>query len=212
MAYRERDSVYPAFDEVKDESRRAYDDFVETNLLKPAEGWEDLYRYAAYTIWSHRSGVCGNFLEPMVFMHLVWANYAMSWQQSLQRHAHTEKSNREAWRLIKVMFNYQVPNGQISGSVNYHGIGIGGMQPAFQALALDWIFSQCGDDWLTYEDCEEMYPKFVKWLDFWQGSQKRPDTETTGCIFSPPTSRAGTICPCIKKGFPIERRRTSLPT
>ena len=87
----------------------------------------------------------------MVFMHLVWANYAMSWQQSYNAMPML-KNPREAWRLIKVMFNYQVPNGQISGSVNYHGIGIGGMQPAFQALALDWIFSQCGDDWLTY-DC-----------------------------------------------------------
>lgn len=202
MAYRERDRAYPAFDEVREESRRAYDDFVELNLLEPAAGWEDLYRYAAYTIWSHRSGVCGNFLEPMVFMHLVWANYAMSWQQSYNAMPML-KNPREAWRLIKVMFNYQVPNGQISGSVNYHGIGIGGMQPAFQALALDWIFSQCGDDWLTYDDCEEMYPKFVKWLNFWQSRRNAGHGDDRVYIFSAHESGWDDLS-LYKKGFPIE--------
>ncbi len=202
MDYRQKDSEYPAFDAVKNASLRSYESFVKTTLRSPAKGWEELFQYAAYTVWSHRSGVCGNFLEPMVFMHLVWANYAMSWQQSYNAMP-LLKSPREAWRLIKVMFNYQVPNGQISGSVNYHGIGIGGMQPAFQALALDWIFSQCGDEWLTVGDCEEMYPKFVKWLDFWQSRRNAGHGDDRVYIFSAHESGWDDLS-LYKKGFPIE--------
>ena len=202
MDFRTRDESYPSFDEVKAESQKSFDKFVETNLRPPAKGWEGLYKYAAYTVWSHRSGVCGNFLEPMVFMHLVWANYAMSWQQSYNAMP-ILNNPREAWRLIKVMFNYQVPNGQISASVNYYGIGIGGMQPAFQALALDWIFDQCGDDWLTVEDCEEMYPKFVKWLDFWQSRRNAGHGDDRVYIFSAHESGWDDLS-LYHKGFPIE--------
>ncbi len=202
MDSRRKDDVYSAFDEVKAASQKAFDDFVAANLLPPAKGWEDFYRYAAYTIWSHRTGVCGKFQEPMVFMHMVWANYAMSWQQSYNAMPML-KNPREAWRLIKVMFHYQVPNGQISASVNYHGIGIGGMQPAFQALALDWIFSQCGDEWLTVEDCEEMYPKFVAWLNFWQSKRNAGHGDDRVYIFSAHESGWDDLS-LYQKGFPIE--------
>lgn len=203
MDWRVKDASYPSFDDVKAESQKDFDRFVEENLLPPAKGWEDLYRYAAYTVWSHRSGVCGNFLEPMVFMHLVWANYAMSWQQSYNAMP-ILKNPREAWRLIKVMFNYQSSfNGQLAGSVNYHTIGVGFVQPAFQALALDWILSQCGDDWLTVEDCQEMYPKFVKWLDFWLTYRNAGHGDDRVYIFSAHESGWDDLS-LYQKGFPIE--------
>ena len=202
MDYRHRDDSYPAFDDVKAASKKDFEDFVTINLKKPAEGWEDFYKYCAYTIWSHRTGVCGKFQEPMVFMHLVWANYAMSWQQSYN--AMPMMANpREAWRLIRVMFRYQVPNGQLSGSVNYYSIGLGGMQPAFQALALDWIFSQCGTDWLTPEDCADAYPQFVGWLNFWQGKRSAGHGDDRVYIFSPHESGWDDLS-LYQKGFPIE--------
>ncbi|MBQ8831084.1 MAG: hypothetical protein IJ017_05760 [Oscillospiraceae bacterium] len=202
MDFRTKDAEYPAFEEVKAESQKSFDDFVALNLRKPAKGWEGLFQYAAYTVWSHRCGVCGNFTEPMVFMHLIWANYAMSWQQSYNAMPMLNNP-REAWRLIKVMFNYQVPNGQVSASVNYHGVGVGGMQPPFQALALDWIFSQCGDDWLTVEDCEEMYPKIESWLNFWLSRRNAGHGDDRCHIFSAHESGWDDLS-LYSEGFPIE--------
>ena len=202
MDTRRKDASYPEFEAVKEASRKCFDDFVATNLNKPAKGWEDFYKYCAYTIWSHRTGLGGKFKEPMVFMHLVWANYAMSWQQSYNAMPITNNP-REAWRLIRVMFRYQVPNGQVSGSVNYYGVGIGGMQPAFQALALDWIFWRCGTDWLTKEDCEEAYPEFLAWLNFWESKRNAGHGDDRVYIFTPHESGWDDLS-LYQKGFPIE--------
>jgi hypothetical protein len=202
MDYRGREKSYPPFDDVKKATQKAFDDFVKKNLAPPAKGWEDFYKYCAYTVWSHRTGVCGKFQEPMVFMHMVWANYAMAWQQSYNAMPMLNNP-REAWRLIRTLFKFQVPNGQLSMSVNYHNVGIGGMQPPFQALALDWIFWCCGTDWLTAEDCEKAYPEFLAWLDFWQNKRNAGHGDDKVYIFGPHESGWDDLS-LYQKGFPIE--------
>jgi hypothetical protein len=202
MDYRAKDAGYPAFDDVKKASQAAYDDFVRKNLRKPAKGWEDFYRYASYVVWSHRAGIGGKLVDTTVFMHLVWANYVMSWQLSYNA-LPMLNDPKEAWRLLTLMFNYQAPNGQLSASVNYYNIGVGGMQPAFQALALDWIISQCGDDFLTAAECEKMYPKFVRWLNFWLTKRNAGHGDDRVFIFSAHESGWDDLS-LYQKGFPIE--------
>jgi hypothetical protein len=200
--FRARDGAYVTFDDMKAKSQSDYESFVEKNLKKPAKGWEDLYRYAAYVIWSHRTRVTGKFLDTLVRMHLVWANYCMSWQQSYNSMPMLNNP-AEAWRLQKAMLKYQVPNGQIPASVSFYDVGVGGMQPAFQALAFDWIVSQCGDDFLTVEDCEEMYPKFVKWLNFWLSRRNAGHGDDRVYIFGAHESGWDDLS-LYQKGFPIE--------
>ncbi len=202
MDTRRRDDSYLPFDEIKARNQKEFEEFVSTNLRRPAKGWEDLFRYCAYTIWSHRSGVCGRFKEPMVFMHLIWADYAMSWQQSYNAMPMLNNP-REGWRLIRSMFRYQAPNGQISFNVTYHNVGLNYMQPAFQALALDWLFYECGSDWLTREDCEEAYPDFKAWLDFWETKRNAGHGDDRVYILGPHESGWDDLS-LYQKGFPIE--------
>ena len=200
--FRARDEKYCTFDEMKAKSQSDFDNFVATNLKKPAKGWEDFFNYAAYTVWSHRVRASGKYLDVMVRMHLVWANIAMAWQQSYN--AMPMLGNpAEGWRLIRTLFKYQIPNGQLPGSVNYYDVGVGGMQPAFQALAFDWIVSQCGDDFLTVADCEEMYPKAVAWLNFWLTNRNAGHGDDRVNIFSAHESGWDDLS-LYEKGFPIE--------
>ena len=87
--------------------------------------------------------------------------------------------------------------------MNYYGVGIGGMQPAFQALALDWIFWRCGTDWLTKEDCEEAYPEFLAWLNFWESKRNAGHGDDRVYIFTPHESGWDDLS-LYQKGFPIE--------
>ncbi|MDR1217290.1 MAG: hypothetical protein LBJ99_01755 [Oscillospiraceae bacterium] len=200
--YRLRLPGYPAFNSVKAGSQAAYDKYVNGFLRKPAKGWEDFFKYCTYVTWSHRTGIQGKFFDTMVFMHLIWANYAMSWQQSYNA-LPMIGDPREAWRLIKLLFHYQVPNGQLPASINYNTVGVGGMQPAFQALALDWVISECGDDFLTSEECELMYPKFKKWLNFWLTMRNAGHGDDRVFIFSAHESGWDDLS-LYNEGFPIE--------
>ncbi|MDR1589866.1 MAG: hypothetical protein LBS51_06700 [Oscillospiraceae bacterium] len=166
MTWRGRDRVYESFDAVRGATARAFEDFVNNNLKPPAKGWEELYRYAAYTVWSHRTAVCGAYLDTMAMYQQIWGGNCMGWQQSYNAMPML-KNPAEGWRLIRTLFAHQRPSGQIPGSVAYYGAGSMGMQPAFQGLALDWLIHSCGEDFLTPESCGEMYPRFTKWLNFW---------------------------------------------
>jgi hypothetical protein len=202
MDFRAKDASYPTFDSVRGESQAAYDNYVKKNIRPPAKGWEDLYKYATYTTWSHRTGVGGKLVEPYVRMHLIWACYCMSWQQSYNSLPMLGDPN-EAWRLQKLMFRYQQENGQLPSSVSYYSVGVGGMQPAFQALAFDWICSQCGTDWLSREEAVLMYPKFVDWLNFWLVKRNAGHGDDRVFIYGPHESGWDDLS-LYNKGFPLE--------
>ena len=201
-SFRTRDAEYIPFNDMIAKNNSDFDEFVELNLKKPAKGWDEFFRYAAYTIWSHRMRPRGKILDTMVRMRIIWANMCMSWQQSYNSMPMLNNP-AEAWRLQKTLFNYQLENGQLPASVTYYDVGVGGMQPAFQALAFDWIVSQCGDDFLTVEECETMYPKFVNWLNFWLTRRNAGHGDDRVFIFSAHESGWDDLS-LYQKGFPIE--------
>jgi hypothetical protein len=75
---------------------------------------------------------------------------------------------KEAWRLICFMFLYQDERtGRVPGMMTYTSPPMGGMQPAFQGFALDYLFRKVGDDFITAEDAETMYPRMAAWAEYW---------------------------------------------
>ncbi|NLO46725.1 MAG: hypothetical protein GX111_00170 [Clostridiales bacterium] len=202
MDYRKKDQSYLTFDQIRKGSKKAFDDYVEKNLRKPPKGWEDLFKYVAYVCWSHRTGIAGNYKEQMIMMQQVWAGYAMSWQQSYNA-LPMLKNPAEGLRLIKSMFRYQNPDGHVSMTVNYYNVATGGFQPAFQALALDWLISQCGDEFLTAEECEYLYPRFEKWLNFWLTHRNAGHGDDRVNIFGAHESGWDDLS-LYAEGFPLE--------
>ena len=65
------DNVYPSFAEVVDKSLESYERFKH-NYLPPAPGYEELWDYAIYQIWSHRTKAQGGFLEPGILFQYTW--------------------------------------------------------------------------------------------------------------------------------------------
>ena len=109
----------------------------------------------------------------------------------------------EAWRLICTLFNYQdEKTGRLPGMLRYQGSSMG-MQPPFQGFALDFILSKIGDDFLTDEECRRMYPKWVKWTNYWTTFRNAGRGDDTTAIWS--THESGwDDASNFKDGFPAE--------
>ncbi len=160
------DFTYPPFDDIV---KANYDSFAafKKNYLPPTKGYESLYEYTAYFIWTHRTNGGGGFIEPCILFQLSLAS-AMSWQQSY--HAAAMINNpREAWREICYMYLHQDPKtGQLPSGLGYAGASAGGgVQPPIQGFAFSYLIEKAGDSFLTPAECERMYPKMVKWAEFW---------------------------------------------
>jgi len=134
---------------------------------EPAPGYEELAKYARWTVWSHRTKAVGMFMQPAILFQNAWSSVAAPWQQSYNAMPMLSDP-KEAWRLICFMFLYQDERtGRVPGMMTYTSPPMGGMQPAFQGFALDYLFRKVGDDFITVEDAETMYPKMAAWANYW---------------------------------------------
>ncbi|MBR3555898.1 MAG: hypothetical protein IKN89_08290 [Oscillospiraceae bacterium] len=202
MDYRIREKEYDAFDVVAEQSRRDFAEYCARCFRPVPEEWRELFQYVAYVCWSHRTGIAGLYREPLVMMQQVWAGYCMSWQQSYNA-LPMLNDPREGLRMIKAFFSYQLPDGHLPMSVNYYTLGEGGFQPAFQALAFDWLVSTCGEDFLTREDCEYLYPRFKAWLDFWTANRSAGYGDDRVHIYGAHESGWDDLS-LYRKGFPLQ--------
>ena len=57
-------------------------------------------------------------------------------------------------------------------------------------------------DWLTKEDCEEAYPEFLAWLNFWESKRNAGHGDDRVYIFTPHESGWDDLS-LYQKGFPI---------
>ncbi len=155
------------FDEVVENNRQSFLKFKKNYRPVPEE-YRETAEYAMWLLWTHRTKKTGGFKEPMILMHLQWMICAVSWQQTYNAMA-TLNNPKEAWRLFCTMFEHQDPEtGALSFCVDYFGGAVGGSpQPPFQGLGFAFLYSQFGDDMLTYGECARMYPKMKKWVEFW---------------------------------------------
>ncbi len=159
--------TYPSPEALRKDGFERYQSFRK-NYRKPAAGFERLFDYATHTVWARRTkpGAGGIYRSPMILMHYEYLGEGFSWQQSFNGMAMLGNP-KEGWRQICTMFEYQnEETGQLPGNVGFLTANAG-IQPPIQGFALDYLIQHCGDSFLTREECERMYPKFAKWVDFW---------------------------------------------
>lgn len=197
------DFTYPPFDDLVKANYESFAEFKK-NYLPPAKGYENLYEYTAYFIWTHRNNGGGGWIEPSILFQLSLAS-AMSWQQSY--HAAAMINNpKEAWRLICYMFLHQDPKtGQLPSGFGYSGPGTGGgVQPPMQGFAFEYLINKSGDDsFLTPAECERMYPKMVKWAEFWLKYRASDRGDDVPEIYNPNDS-GWDDASIFKDGFPAQ--------
>ena len=169
---------------------------------RPAHGYEELGKYAAWTVWSHISDTTKQLVEPVVFFQNSLLTVAASWQQSYNAMAMLNDP-KEAWRLICTLFNYQDERtGRLPGMLSYRG-GTLGMQPPFQGFALDHIIRKAGDSFLMPAECERMYPKWAKWANYWTTYRNAGYGNDVTSLFSPGET-GWDDASVFKDGFPVE--------
>ena len=156
---------YEDFDDLVEDNFADFEDFCE-NYTGEAAGYEELAKYARWVVWSHRSAAVGQFKQPHILFQNAWGNAAAPWQQSYNAMAMLGDPE-EAWRLLCVMFLYQEESGRIPNMMTYNKPAAGGVQPAFQGFALDYLFRKLGDDFMSQSEAERMYPKLAAWANYW---------------------------------------------
>jgi len=163
-----RREKYEDYEVCKEKVRASFEDFCKKYPPVPGE-YEEMARYAMYTIWSHRlapsetSVVQGTIVE----MHRLWLSHGFAWQQSYNAMA-IRSDPAEAWRLIKTMFDYQLDSGMLPDWVDYYTVNYLACKPGIQGFALAFLLENSDiQSVLTPEECEKMYDPFCKWAGFW---------------------------------------------
>ena len=157
---------YEDFDELVEANIADFADFRE-KYAAPAAGYDEMTKYAQWTVWSHRTKAIGQYKEPHILFQNSWSSVAAPWQQSYNAMAMLGDAE-EAWRLIRVMFLYQdEKTGRLPNMMSYSSAPMSGMQPAFQGFALEHLVRKLGDGFISAGEAEMMYPKFVAWANFW---------------------------------------------
>ena len=168
MLNRRRDTFYKPFCEIQSDAELSFEAF--TKCYKPAApGYEDMARYAQYTIWTHmqgREGQHGLFQQPMVYMHRLWLALAFSWQQSYNAMAMLADPD-EGWRLLTSFLDYQHVSGMLVGAISYNDANTHSCQTPLQGFALSHILDNIGDAHITKERAGEVYSRFCKWGRYW---------------------------------------------
>jgi hypothetical protein len=202
-------AVYPPFDALVQASLDSYEAFKK-NYAAPAKGYEELFDYAVYQVWSHRAKADGGYKEPGILFQCSIAG-VFSWQQSY--HGMTMLGDpREGWRQICTLFLYQDERtGRVPSYISYVGGANPGIQPPFQGFALDALLRLKGDDFLTPDECARMYPKFVKWAEYWltRRSAGREDPDNPGhfddvTAINNPNDSGWDDATNFKDGFPAQ--------
>lgn len=195
------DTMYQHFDDIVSESLESYEDFRK-KYRKPARGYEELFDYAVYEIWSHRTKASGGFKEPGILFQCSISG-VFSWQQSY--HGMTMLGDpKEGWRQICSLFRYQDERtGRLPSFIFYVGGANPGMQPPFQGFALDTLIRMAGDDFLTADECEAMYPRFVKWIEYWLNTRSAGRGDDVTAINNPNES-GWDDASIFRDGFPVQ--------
>ena len=187
VEFKDLPDTFRPFDEVVADNRASFALFQKNYRLdRVPEKYKEISRYVAWTIWIHKCKKTGGILEPMIFMHLQWMIIGVSWQQSYNAIA-TQNNADEAWRLFCIMFRVQDPDtGCLPFGVDYSGAPKGGTpQPPFQGLGFAFIYELYGDQLLTYERCEWMYPRMKKWVGFWLRERSAGRGDDVVAVHSP---------------------------
>ena len=156
---------YEDFDELVENNRADFNAFCQI-YRNAAPGYEEMAKYARWTVWSHRTKAIGSFEQPHILFQNTWGCAAAPWQQSYNAMSMLADP-KEAWRQICVMFLYQEKTGRLPNMMTYANPPMQGMQPAFQGFALDFLFRNVGDGFITEDEAERMYPKMAAWANFW---------------------------------------------
>ena len=193
---------YEDFDDLVEANNEDFEQFCK-NYAAPAEGYEEMTKYAQYCVWSHRTKAIGAFKQPHILFQNSWLSVAAPWQQSYNAMAMLGNP-AEAWRLICVMFLYQnEATGQLPNMMTYSGAPAGGMQPAFQGFALEHLVRKVGEDFITTEEAGRMYPKMVAWANYWL--KNRTVGNGSDAIFVNSTHESGwDDSSLFRDGFPAE--------
>jgi len=158
---------YECFDDLVCNNRAEFDEFRKRTYTEPAPGYEDTTKYAQWIVWSNYTLAIGNFAQPHILYLNTWGNVAAPWQQSYNAMAMLGDP-LEAWRLICVMFLYQDERtGRVPSMMTYSSPMMGGMQPAFQGFALEYLLRKIDYEFISIEEAERMYPKFAAWSNYW---------------------------------------------
>jgi hypothetical protein len=111
---------------------------------------------------------------------------------------------KEAWRQICTLFQYQDERtGRLPSYISYVGGANAGIQPPFQGFALDTLIRRVGDSFLTADECARMYPKFVKWAEYWLRTRSAGRGDDVTAINNPNDS-GWDDASNFKEGFPAQ--------
>jgi hypothetical protein len=191
---------YEDFDELVESNRADFAAFSEI-YNEPASGYEEVAKYARWVVWSHRTKAIGAFKQPMILFQNTWTSVAAPWQQSYNAMPMLSDP-KEAWRQICVFFLYQDERtGRVPSMMTYASPPMSGMQPAFQGFALDYLFRKIGDDFISPEEAERMYPKMAAWANYWTTYHSAGFGDDVLALSSPHES-GWDDCSLFQDGFP----------
>ncbi|MBC8078945.1 MAG: hypothetical protein H7X86_01280 [Gorillibacterium sp.] len=165
----ELDLEYPKADPVNDleEAKHQFEGFRESfrqTMTSPAE-YREAVETAVYVLWSSVVEPEGKIKRPAMLMSKNWMTNVWSWDHCFNALALARPNPNLAWDQMQVVFDHQLPNGQLPDYVN-HAEALASFTKApihgwAYMLLVEKGFELSSDKALL------VYEQLSRWTDWW---------------------------------------------
>jgi putative isomerase len=162
----------PGFEAAAAEAAAAFEAFA-APYLQGAGEHREMVRAAAYLNWSTIVAPCGFFTRPAMLMSKNHMTNVWSWDHAFNALALSPHHPELAWDQLMVIFDHQLPNGQLPDFINDVVRLFNFVKPPIHG----WIFHamMAQNPWFADRArLEELYPKLCRVTDWWF-AHRNPD-------------------------------------
>ncbi|MDR1232375.1 MAG: hypothetical protein LBK61_13360 [Spirochaetaceae bacterium] len=154
-----------------DDLKRAFDKFSACYPLDTETAHAAIARYILFSI---RYEARGFYKRPACAASKNKLNLVWNWDNCFAGLAVSKADPRLCWDTILMFFELQKPNGQLPDAVSPLVSVDWYLKPPVHGLFIEWLLDR--DVPPTPEDAAFLYPRLVRWTEFWQNEFLHEDT------------------------------------
>jgi putative isomerase len=156
---------FSSFDETVAHVQSEYSQFVNALPQVPRE-FEATREHAAYVMWASTVAPRGHFKRPATLMSKNWMYNVWSWDHCFNALALAQGNPQLAWDQFMVVFDHQLPSGQLPDFINDTQI----LRNFVKQPIHGWTFEKMQQSHPFFrqpEIVEEAYNRLKRWTNWW---------------------------------------------
>ena len=156
---------WPDYEAEREGAEAAFERFRRPYTRVPAD-LEPAADLAAYISWSAIAAPCGHVRRPAMLMSKNWMANVWSWDHCFTAMGLAEVDPEAAWDQFMVIFDHQLPSGQLPDMINDTVRQYNFVKPPIHGWAYRWMMEK--SPWFAEpERLYTAYDALARWTEWW---------------------------------------------